>query len=123
MFISELIPVKKALDIIKRSLKPTDVEEVPLEDAYRRVLAEDVESILSSPPFDRSAMDGYAIKAEDTFGFSESNPAHLKIVDRIGAGQMSNVVVQSGEAVKIATGAPIPIGANAVVMEEYTVAQ
>ena len=121
MFISELIPVKKALDIIKMSLKPTDVEEVPLEDAYRRVLAEDVESILSSPPFDRSAMDGYAIKAEDTFGFSESNPAHLKIVDRIGAGQMSNVVVQSGEAVKIATGAPIPIGANAVVMEEYTV--
>ena len=121
MFISELIPVKKALDIIKRSLKPTDVEEVPLEDAYRRVLAEDVKSLLSSPPFERSAMDGYAIRAEDTFGFSESNPAHLKIVDRIGAGQMSNVVVQSGEAVKIATGAPIPSGANAVVMEEYTV--
>lgn len=121
MFLSELIPVKKALDIIKKSLKPVDVEEVPLEDAYRRVLAEDVESLLSSPPFKRSAMDGYAIKAEDTFGFSESNPAKLKIVDRIGAGQMSNVVVQSGEAVKIATGAPIPNGANAVVMEEYTV--
>lgn len=121
MFISELIPVKKALDIIKRSIKPVDVEEVPLEDAYRRVLAEDVKSLLSSPPFDRSAMDGYAIKAEDTFGFSESNPAHLWIVDRIGAGQMSNVVVQSGEAIKIATGAPIPSGTNAVVMEEYTV--
>ena len=63
----------------------------------------------------------YAIRAEDTFGFSETNPAKLKIIDSIGAGQVSNAVVESGEAVKIATGAPIPEGANAVVMEEYTV--
>jgi len=65
-------------------------------------------------------MDGYAIQAEDTFGFSETKPAQLKLVDTIGAGQVSNVLIKSGEAVKIATGAPIPTGTNAVVMEEYT---
>jgi len=78
---------------------------------------------LNSPPFERSAMDGYAIRAEDTFGFSETNPAKLRIIDSIGAGQVSNQVVKNGEAVKISTGAPIPGGANSVVMEEYTFSQ
>jgi len=115
------MPVKQAKDTINSYLKRVGIEEISLEDAHRRVLAEEVTSILNSPPFERSAMDGYAIRAEDTFGFSETNPAKLKIVDSIGAGQVSNVVVESGEAVKIATGAPIPEGATAVVMEEYTV--
>jgi molybdopterin molybdotransferase len=65
-------------------------------------------------------MDGYAIFAEDTFGSSETNPAKLKIIDTIGAGQVSSELVKHGEAVRIATGAPIPEGANSVVMEEYT---
>ena len=65
-------------------------------------------------------MDGYAIQGKDTFGFSEKNPAHLTIVDGIGAGDKSSVFLQKGEAVKIATGAPLPEGADAVVMEEYT---
>ena len=68
-------------------------------------------------------MDGYAIHAEDTFGFSETNPAKLKIIDTIGAGQVSNKLVKHGEAVRIATGAPIPEGANSVVMEEFTNSQ
>lgn len=121
MFLSNLMPVKQAKNTINSYLKRTGVEEISLEDAHRRVLAEEVTSILNSPPFERSAMDGYAILADDTFGFSETNPAKLKIVDSIGAGQVSNVVVESGEAVKIATGAPMPEGATAVVMEEYTV--
>jgi molybdopterin molybdotransferase len=121
MFLSNLMPVKQAKDTINSYLKRVGIEEISLEDAHKRVLAEEVTSILNSPPFERSAMDGYAIRAEDTFGFSETNPAKLKIVDSIGAGQISNVVVESGEAVKIATGAPIPEGATAVVMEEYTV--
>jgi molybdopterin molybdotransferase len=123
MFLSNLMPVKKAQNIINSSLKKVGVEEISLEDAYKRVLAEEVTSLLNSPPFERSAMDGYAIRAEDTFGFSETNPAKLRIIDSIGAGQVSNAVVESGNAVKIATGAPIPEGANAVVMEEYTVSE
>lgn len=120
MFLSEFIPVKDALKIIDNiEIKP-DVERIPLEEAYNRVLAEDIQALLDSPSFDKSAMDGYAVKAEDTFGFSESNPTHLKVVDKIGAGDTSKIVLKQGEAVKIATGAPIPEGANAVVMEEYT---
>jgi molybdopterin molybdotransferase len=120
MFLSHLIPVKKARQIIKNILTQTGIEEIRLEDAHRRVLAENVISRLDSPNFDRSAMDGYALKAEDTFGFSEKNPAQLVIIDRIGAGQTSKVVLKKGKAVKISTGAPLPEGSNAVVMEEYT---
>ena len=114
------MPVNKAQNIINSSLIKVGIEEISLDDAHMRVLAEEVTSLLNSPPFKRSAMDGYAIQAEDTFGFSETKPAQLKLVDTIGAGQVSNVLIKSGEAVKIATGAPIPTGANAVVMEEYT---
>ena len=120
MFLSNLMPVKKAQKIINSSLKMVGIEEISLEDAHMRVLADEITSLLNSPPFERSAMDGYAIRAENTFGFSETNPAMLKIVDSIGAGQVSNKVVRNGEAIKIATGAPIPAGSNAVVMEEYT---
>jgi len=123
MFLSNLMPVKKAQKIIDSSLKNVGVEKISLEDAHRRVLAENIISELNSPPFERSAMDGYAIHAEDTFGFSETNPAKLNIIDTIGAGQVSNKLVKHGEAVRIATGAPIPEGANSVVMEEYTNSQ
>lgn len=120
MFISELIPVKDALKIIDNIEIKLDIERIPLEEAYNRVLAEDIKALLDSPSFDRSAMDGYAVQAEDTFGSSETSPAYLKVVDRICAGDTSKIVLKQGEAIKIATGAPIPEGANAVVMEEYT---
>ena len=120
MFLSELIPVHQALKIIKNNIKPTELETIPLDDAYKRVIAQDVISQLDSPPFSRSAMDGYAVKAEDIFTASLKNPAKLTIVDRIGAGFSSNMVVKSNMAVKIATGAPMPDGADAVVMEEFT---
>ena len=123
MFLSTLMPVKMAQKIIYSSLKKVGVENISLEDAHRRVLSEELISQLNSPPFERSAMDGYAIRAEDTYGFSETNPAKLRIIDSIGAGQVSNQVVKNGEAVKISTGAPIPGGANSVVMEEYTFSQ
>jgi molybdopterin molybdotransferase len=120
MFLSELIPVKDALTIIDNIEIKLDTERISLKEAHNRVLAEDIGALLDSPSFDKSAMDGYAVKAEDTFGFSETNPAHLKVVDRIGAGDISKVILKNGEAIKIATGAPIPEGADAVVMEEYT---
>ncbi|MCE5215240.1 MAG: molybdopterin molybdotransferase MoeA [Methanobacterium sp.] len=120
MFLSELIPLQQALKIITDTIKPTPLEKTTLENAYKRVIGEDIFSQLDSPPFDRSAMDGYALKAQDTFGSSQQNPAHLTVVDRIGAGHTSPAIIRNGEAVKIATGAPIPQGADAVVMEEYT---
>ncbi len=120
MFLSQFTTPDDAKKIITDSLKTSAVEEIPLEKAYQRVIAQEVISTLNSPPFDRSAMDGYAILAEDSFSHSETNPFHLKVVDRIGAGEKSNLKLKSGEAIKIATGAPIPAGANAVVMEEYT---
>ncbi|MBI5679325.1 MAG: molybdopterin molybdotransferase MoeA [Methanobacterium sp.] len=120
MFLSKLIPLKEALDIINGFNVKISVEKISLKDTYNRVLAENIESLLDSPSFDNSAMDGYALKAEDTFGFSQSNPTYLKVVDSIGAGKASKITVKNGEAIKIATGAPIPQGANAVLMEEYT---
>jgi molybdopterin molybdotransferase len=120
MFLSNLIPVPDAKKIIRDNVHTIPMEEIHLEESYQRVLAQDITSSLDSPPFDRSAMDGYAILAEDTFGHSETNPAQLKVVDRIGAGEVSSVKIGKGEAIQIATGAPIPGGADAVVMEEYT---
>ncbi len=120
MFLSKLMPMDDAQKIINNFTVPTEVEEISLEEAYQRVNAQEVISTLNSPPFDRSAMDGYALHAEDSFGHSETNPFQLKVVDRIGAGQKSELKLKSGEAIKISTGAPIPSGANAVVMEEYT---
>ncbi len=74
--------------------------------------------MIDVPPFNRSAMDGYAVIAEDVSNASDSNPRFLKVVDEIGAGDISNHVLKFGEAIKIATGAQMPIGADAIVMEE-----
>jgi molybdopterin molybdotransferase len=120
MFLSKLMPTPDAEKIIKKCLNHPEVEKISLGESYRRVIAQEVTSTLNSPPFDRSAMDGYAVKAEDTFSHSETNPLQLDIVDRIGAGEKSEWDLKSGEAIKIATGAPLPSGANAVVMEEFT---
>ena len=121
MFLSELLPVRDAFRILDENQIFTEPETVDLLEAYQRVLAEDLVSRFDSPPFDRSAMDGYAVRAEDTFGSSPGNPSTLRVRDSIGAGEVSNVEVGPGDAVRIATGAPIPVGADAVVMEEYTI--
>lgn len=120
MFLSKLIPVQQALKTIEDTLKHTSLENISLEEAYQRIIACDVTSLLDSPPFSRSTMDGYALMAQNTLSSSPNNPAELTIIDRIGAGSMSHTIVEEGKAVKIATGAPIPQGADAVVMEEYT---
>jgi len=96
------------------------VEEVHISEAYGRVLAENCRSRIDVPPFDRATMDGYAVRAEDTFGADEDSPVRLKVIGRIEAGRFPNVEVGEGEAVEISTGAMMPKGANAVVMVEYT---
>jgi molybdenum cofactor synthesis domain-containing protein len=95
-------------------------EEAVLLEAYNRVLSEDVVSALDIPPFSRSTMDGYAVKAEDTFGADENQPAILKVAGVVSVGEQPQVKVGKSEAVEIVTGAPIPDGADAVVMIEDT---
>jgi len=100
--------------------RPLGVEEVALEEAYGRVLAEDVFAPIDVPGFDRASMDGYAVRAQDTFGAEEQRPVCLAVVGKIEAGDRPSLEVAAGEAVEIGTGAPMPRGANAVVMVEYT---
>ncbi len=96
------------------------IEEVHLFNSVNRILAEDVISNVDVPPFDRSKMDGYAVKSEDTYDAEEDNPITLKIIDSVKAGEYSNREIKHNQCIEIATGAPIPKGANAVVMVEYT---
>jgi len=93
---------------------------VPLHLAAGRVLAKDVYALTDVPPFDRATMDGYAVRAEDTFEAEEDSPATLKVAGTVEAGKRPEVEVESGKAVEIATGAMMPKGANAVVMVEFT---
>lgn len=120
MFLSKLDSISNALKLISDNQKLTEVEEIPIVEAHKRVLAEDIISFHDSPPFDKSAMDGFAVIAKDTFGASQSNPKTLKIIDSIGAGDFSDKSLTNEKAILIATGAPIPKGANAVLMKEFT---
>ena len=120
MFLSKLESISNAQKLVSDNQILSEVEEVPLFEAHKRVLAEDIMAFHDSPPFDKSAMDGFAVIGENTFGASQSAPKELKIIDAIGAGDFSQKTVGEGEAIVIATGAPIPEGANAVIMKEYT---
>jgi molybdopterin molybdotransferase len=120
MFLSKLDSIQTARKLISDNQKLTDVEEISIYDAHKRVLAEDIMAFHDSPPFDKSAMDGFAVIAEDTFGAGQSTPKEFKIIDAIGAGDFSDKTVGENEAIVIATGAPVPAGANAVIMKEYT---
>jgi len=114
-----LTPYREALKLLLDDLSEIEeTEEVPLDNALGRVLAEDVVSPIDSPPFDRSAVDGYALRAEDTFPAREYSPVELRVVDEIVAGEESKARVEPGTAVKLMTGAKLPEGANAVLMQE-----
>ena len=95
-------------------------ESVLVQDSLNRILAEDVSAAVSVPAFEKSAMDGYAVVAEDTFGSSQANPSLLKLVGESKIGELSTEILRKGETIAIATGAPVPQGANAVVMVENT---
>ena len=120
MFLSKLDSLSNATKLINDNQRLTETEEISIYEAHKRVLAEDIIAFHDSPPFDKSAMDGFALIAENTFGASNSAPKQLKIIDAIGAGDFSSKKVGGNEAIVIATGAPIPEGANAVLMKEYT---
>ena len=91
-----------------------------MHDAGGRVLARDVASERDVPPFDRAAMDGYAVVAEDTFGAGRYQPHVLRCIETVYTGQIPTRTVERGQCIEIATGAPMPAGADAVVMVEET---
>ena len=95
-------------------------EQVDARDALGRVLAEDIQAPLDIPGFDRSTMDGFAVRATSTFGASEGNPAYLNIVGAIRMGQVPDCAVGPGEVARIATGGMLPPGADGVIMLEHT---
>ena len=118
----KLLTFEEAQKKINEQFKPVFLgeEEAVLLEAYNRVLNEDVVSTLDIPPFNRSTVDGYAVKAEDTFEADENTPATLKVSGAVNIGEPPNVKVAKGEAVEIVTGAPISEGADSVVMVEDT---
>ena len=118
----QTIPLEEAVEKLVReaSIRPLEAEEVPLLGASGRVLAGDVFSPLNVPPFDRAAMDGYAVKAEDTQGASASNPVLLRLSGEAEIGSEYRGSVGRGEAVQVGTGTPMPEGANSVLMFEYS---
>lgn len=119
--IKETIALDEALGLILASGAPIDrTERVPLLEAAGRVLAAPPIAAIDVPPFDRAAMDGYAVRAEDTFGAGRSDPRILRIRETIFTGQAPTRRVDGGECAEIATGAPMPPGADAVVMVEET---
>ncbi|MGD9924152.1 MAG: gephyrin-like molybdotransferase Glp [Pseudorhodoplanes sp.] len=111
-----LLPVADALQQVLAHASPLPAERVPLTEAYRRVLAEDVHATRTQPPADVSAMDGYAVRAEDV----TSVPTDLRVIGEVAAGRRFSGQVRPGQAVRIFTGGEIPAGADTIVVQENT---
>ncbi len=115
----ERTPIDLALSLLSEvELKKIDSECVSVFDACGRILAEDIIAKIDVPHFDRSAVDGYAVRAEDTFGASVTNPVVLKLAGEVEIGEKP-CELGRGEAIRVSTGSALPKGANAVVMLEY----
>jgi len=111
-----MIPIADAISIVLEHSPKLKVESVALNDVLGRVLAEDIIADSDLPPFDRAQMDGYAVRAEDV----ANTPARLRIVGESAAGAGWHHEMNAGEAVRIMTGAPVPVGADAVQQVELT---
>lgn len=118
----KLVSVQEALNLLEKevgTLKPLGVEEVEIFSAVNKVLAENIMARVDYPPFDRSIVDGYAVRSIDIAGANEIEPKELEVVGEVKIGERPSVEVTKGKAVKISTGAMIPRGADSVIMEEY----
>jgi molybdenum cofactor synthesis domain-containing protein len=118
----KLLSFDEAKQLLEQSFspKPVGAEKVSISKAHERVLAQDVVAPMDIPPFRRSTVDGYAVKAADIFGASEDQPVTLKFCGHVAIGEPPKVVVETGLAAEIVTGAPLPDGADSVVMVEQT---
>lgn len=116
-----LLPREEAMEIIKANLgRIQRSENVSIDEAMKRVLAKDILAVFNVPSFDRASMDGYAVRAEDTYGASLFSSRKLRLVGEQHAGEYFEKKINSGECVQVATGSPIPLGTDAVVMVEFT---
>lgn len=115
-----MVGVDQALERILDSIIVLPSEDVPLLQALGRILAKEVRSGIDVPPFDNSAMDGYAVRSADVRGASDKAPVVLRVLEDLAAGYVAAGKVQEGQAIRIMTGAPMPIGADTVVMVEAT---
>jgi molybdopterin molybdotransferase len=119
--IARTIPIEEARAIIDRTIRPIErVERAPIVRANGRVIARDVVADADVPPFSRAGMDGYALQAADTTGATRATPRHLTRIGTIFTGESPRIRVGPGQCVEIATGAPMPDGADAVMMVEET---
>lgn len=118
--IKEVDEAKKIIKDLFDELYPLKSDTVSIEDSYNHVIFKDIVSSMDLPPFNRALMDGFAVQAEDTFGASDESPKILKCIDSIEAGSFSEKTVENGQCIEISTGAPIPDGADAVAMVEFT---
>ncbi len=116
----KLMSLKEARAILAGIVPKIHDEQIPLDQALYRVLAEDIISELDVPNFRKSAMDGFAVIASDTFGAANTGPKTLRIVDCVVAGEVSGKELSSGKCIEITTGSALPDSADAVVMVEYT---
>jgi len=115
-----MLSVDEALENILSHFHPLQPEPVPIALALGRVLAQDIQAGLDLPPFDNSGMDGFAVRVEDVAFASRDHPVTLPVVADIPAGSAPTIHLQTGQAARILTGAPVPIGADAVVPVEDT---
>lgn len=119
--LGSLIPLAEAKALVDANIRPIErTETVPLNSLVHRVLSQEVRSSIDVPPYNRSAMDGYAVKAEDTFSAGKFQPVELDCVGAVNAGEVPEGEVKKGTCIQIATGAMIPDGADSVVMVENT---
>ena len=118
-----LIALEEARARMLDGLEPLSVEQVELGEALGRVAAQAVVSLTTLPPWDNSAMDGFAVQATDVAGATEARPVVLKVIGEVAAGRVSELSVAPATALRILTGAPLPQGADAVVPVEQTDAQ
>jgi molybdopterin molybdotransferase/putative molybdopterin biosynthesis protein len=116
----ELVSPERAREVLDSLDLDPDPETVALERARGRVLAERIDATIDVPGFDRASMDGYAVRARDTFGADEADPVTLSLAGAVHAGEEPAASVAEGRAVEVSTGAVMPPGADAVVKVEET---
>ena len=118
----KVVSSEEAFEIINNNLDlyECNSERVSLYDSLGRVLSEDIISGESIPPFNRSTVDGYAVRSSDTYGCGESMPAQLDIIGEILMGENADKPIKDGQCIKISTGGMLPAGADSVVMVEHT---
>jgi molybdopterin molybdotransferase len=115
-----LISVENALSQILEHVRPLEPDHVPILEVLGRVLSQEIVSDIEIPPFDNSAMDGYAVRAADVAAATPETPVRLEVIGSVAAGYVADARLHPGMAVRIMTGAPLPEGADAIVPYEDT---